>query len=55
MLFRSADPSADPSAQATPSPTPSPVDVRVAGVGTYQLHLQLAGEDLTGDQVFVIG
>ena len=51
----SADPSADPSAQATPSPTPSPVDVRVAGAGTYQLHLQLAGEDLTGDQVFVIG
>ena len=52
-----ASPSASPSASApaTPSPTPSPVDVRVAGAGTYQLHLQLAGEDLTGDQVFVIG
>ena len=49
------DPSADPSAQATPSPTPSPVDARVAGAGTYRLHLQLAGEDLTGEQVFVIG
>ena len=47
--------SADPSAQATPSPTPSPVDARVAGTGTYRLHLQLAGEDLTGEQVFVIG
>ena len=48
-------PSADPSAQATPSPTPSPADARVAGTGTYRLHLQLAGEDLTGEQVFVIG
>lgn len=46
---------ADPSAQATPSPAPSPVDARVAGAGTYRLHLQLAGEDLTGEQVFVIG
>ena len=46
---------ADPSAQATPSPAPSPVDARVAGAGTYRLRLQLAGEDLTGEQVFVIG
>ena len=46
---------AAPPAQATPPPGPSPVDARVAGAGTYRLRLQLAGEDLTGEQVFVIG
>ena len=44
--------SASPGAEATASPTP--VDPNVAGAGTYRLSLQLGGETVTGEQVFVI-
>ena len=41
-----------PGAEATASPTP--VDPNVAGAGTYRLSVQLGGETVTGEQVFVI-
>ena len=44
--------SASPGAEATASPTP--VDPNVAGAGTYRLSVQLGGETVTGEQVFVI-
>jgi len=46
------DPSASPGASASPSP--SPVNPNVAAAGTYRLHLQLDGTDITGEQVFLI-
>ena len=56
----SQDPSSSPTPEGSASPgtdatasTP-PVDPNVAGVGTYRLSLQLGGETVTGEQVFVI-
>lgn len=46
------DPSASPGASASPSP--SPVNPNVAAAGTYRLHLQFDGTDITGEQVFLI-